>query len=97
MAPTLRHLIREMLQDTDAMRTRIFELQDEIDRLIRVERPIWDRIDAVENPGTNRDDYALLGRLHSELELIAAQIRKRVAERDRLSDELGYHRPRGAR
>jgi len=79
------------------MRARIFELQDEINDLIRLESPIWDRIDAVENPGTNPDDYALLGRLHGELELIAKEIRKRVAESDRLSDELGYRRPRAAR
>jgi hypothetical protein len=86
-----------MLRENDERRARLFQLQDEINELIRLETPIWDRIDAVENPGTDRDDYALLGRLHGELELIAKEIRMKVAERDALSDELGFRRPRVAR
>jgi hypothetical protein len=95
MTPTLRNLVREMLKESDAeTRQRIFQLQAEIGELIRLETPIWDAIDSVDHPGTNNDDYRRLGQLHDELELLARQIREKVAERDALSDSLGYYRRR---
>lgn len=100
MTPTLRRLVREMLAESDTerqqMRARMFELQDEINELISLEGPIWDDIDAVEHPGTNRDDYERLGALHAELGLIARQIAAKVKERDEIGAALGIYR-RGQR
>ena len=97
MTPTLRRLVREMLKESDERIARIYALDAEINELIRLETPIWDAIDAVENPGTNRDDYDRLGELHDELEQIAAQIRQRVAEREEIRRSMTYYRRRDDR
>jgi hypothetical protein len=97
MTPTLRKLVRELLREADERHERILALNDEINELIRLETPIWDAIDAVDNPGTNRDDWDRLGQLHGELEQIARQIRIRVQQRDALNQELTGYTPRWRR
>ncbi len=93
MTPTLRNLVREMLREADERHAMILALNDEINRLLRAEEPIWDKIDAVENPGTDPADYEKLGQLYGELEQIARWRRVLVLKRDALNQELTGYTP----
>ena len=97
MTPTLRNLVREMLREADERHAMILALNDEINGLLRAEEPIWDKIDAVENPGTDPAAYKLLGKLHGELALISRQISILAQQRDALNQELTGYTPRWRR
>lgn len=93
MTPTLRRLVREMLKESDERHIRLRDLDDEINNLIAQEDKIWREIDAVENPGTNLDDYNRLIQLHVEKGYIEAHRLVLIDRKNTIKAELGHYIP----